>query len=325
MTDKRAIIAQALLDRADVRQRLLDAGVPASVAAYELKRAVKDPLFQAAERMRRDLAKRDWLLGNVRRLDQQRGGDKVPIVDKIDPQQFYEQYYFTNRPVKLTGLVDHWPALKLWSLDYFADKLGDTQVELQAERDADANYELYKLNHRRMAPMRVVVDGIRQSGQSNAFYITAFNSTTNNSVLAPLWDDLGPVSILKSTGGRDGFFWMGPKGTLTPFHHDMTNNLLVQVMGRKRVILIAPWELPRVRNHVHVFSEITLDELRKGEGELPDSVECVIGPGEAVFLPVGWWHHVEALDVSISMSFTNFWPDNDFTPGHPEPSVYSAE
>ncbi len=54
-------------------------------------------------------------------------------------------------------------------------------------------------------------------------------------------------------------------------------------------------------------------------------MECVIGPGEAIFLPIGWWHHVEALDISISMSFTNFRGDNDFSRGHPEPAVYALE
>jgi ribosomal protein L16 Arg81 hydroxylase len=29
-------------------------------------------------------------------------------------------------------------------------------------------------------------------------------------------------------------------------------------------------------------------------------------PGEAIFIPVGWWHHVKSLEVSISVSFTNF-------------------
>ena len=38
----------------------------------------------------------------------------------------------------------------------------------------------------------------------------------------------------------------------------------------------------------------------------------MIGPGEALFLPVGWWHHVDGLDQTIGMSFTRFARDNDF-------------
>ena len=28
--------------------------------------------------------------------------------------------------------------------------------------------------------------------------------------------------------------------------------------------------------------------------------------------PVGWWHYVRGLEVSITMTFTNFVFDNDF-------------
>jgi mannose-6-phosphate isomerase-like protein (cupin superfamily) len=43
-----------------------------------------------------------------------------------------------------------------------------------------------------------------------------------------------------------------------------------------------------------------------------------VGPGQALFIPVGWWHCVEALETSISMSFTNFvWP-NTYTWHHPD-------
>ena len=37
-----------------------------------------------------------------------------------------------------------------------------------------------------------------------------------------------------------------------------------------------------------------------------------IGPGDLLFLPVGWWHHVLGLEISITMTFTNFVFDNDF-------------
>ncbi len=32
----------------------------------------------------------------------------------------------------------------------------------------------------------------------------------------------------------------------------------------------------------------------------------VVEPGELLFIPVGWWHAVRSLDVSMSLSFTNF-------------------
>ena len=53
---------------------------------------------------------------------------------------------------------------------------------------------------------------------------------------------------------HDGFLWIGPAGTLTPFHHDLTNNLLVQVKGRKRVHMVPNWEEARMKQTGRIFS-----------------------------------------------------------------------
>jgi hypothetical protein len=41
-----------------------------------------------------------------------------------------------------------------------------------------------------------------------------------------------------------------------------------------------------------------------------------IGPDDRLFIPVGWWHHVRSLSVSISTTFTGFvWPNHYPWPG----------
>lgn len=317
MSDKRALIAEAVLAGADIRAHLIAAGVSPASADYEAKRAAKDPVIEAAERLRRQITKRDWTLQLHGRLHGVReGGLSIPRIDSIEPRRFFEEFYAANRPVVLTGLVDHWPALEKWSLDYLDRVVGDAVVELQGERTTAGDYELAKDRHKRGARLRDITAAIR-AGPSNDFYLTAYNDTANKIALAQLWDDLGPVSILRPAEARDGFFWLGPKGTLTPFHHDLTNNLLVQVMGRKHVQMVPSWEVGRMGNAVHCFSTREPAEWDAHDANLPPRLECEIGPGDALFLPIGWWHYVEALDASISMSFTNFAADNDFVSSYP--------
>jgi ribosomal protein L16 Arg81 hydroxylase len=46
-------------------------------------------------------------------------------------------------------------------------------------------------------------------------------------------------------------------------------------------------------------------------------MEVIVEPGETVFLPLGWWHQVTSLDVSISFSFTNLAVPNQFAYANP--------
>ncbi|MDO9368303.1 MAG: cupin-like domain-containing protein [Sphingopyxis sp.] len=311
-SDKRTLLAEGLAagdDDMALHRRLVTAGVSTAAARYEVDRLAKDPMAAMLRRQAARMAKQGWLLANYERLAREaEGGFTLDTLDAVDPDLFYRHHYEANRPAKLTGLIDHWPALARWSLDHFARVAGHAVVEAQVERERSPDYELAKDDHRRLVRFDELIDWLGKDEASNDIYLTAYNSGTNAAALGALWDDMAPIELLDTSRTRDGFFWLGPRGTLTPWHHDLTNNLLVQVIGRKRVRMAPPWAFDRMKNSRHCFSDWANEPLPAGPGDAdtPPVLETVIGPGEAIFLPVGWWHQVEALDLSASMSFTSF-------------------
>jgi hypothetical protein len=105
---------------------------------------------------------------------------------------------------------------------------------------------------------------------------------------------------------------IGPEGSLSALHRDWWNThaYLAQIRGRKRAILFSPEDA---------------DFLSGGEvdPELPDferfplleratAYECVIEPGDTLFIPANWFHHVRGLEKSITVSH-NFFNDTNFT------------
>jgi len=55
-------------------------------------------------------------------------------------------------------------------------------------------------------------------------------------------------------------------------------------------------------------------------------LEVVVEPGETMFLPLGWWHQVRSLDVSLSFSYSNLALPiaNQFTYFDPSPRAMPA-
>ncbi|WP_067733421.1 DUF6065 family protein [Novosphingobium naphthalenivorans] len=271
------------------------------------------------------IAKYEWLLET---LEQQRAlsatGNSIFRCQDVPPEEFLEHFYAPGWPVVLTGLIDGWPARHRWTPQYLRERVGAAMVECQAGRSGNARFELDKEAHAARLPFNTFIDAI-SAAEGNDLYLTAFNSRANGEALAPLEADIGRIDSLLDhpDGSSGGMIWIGPSGTFTPLHHDLTNNLLVQVAGRKQVILLPPSDTPKLHNDVHVFSAISdvsdpaLDRGRYPQIDALRKYEIVLEPGEALFLPLGWWHQVRALDFSVSMTFTNFrWPNEGYR-GHP--------
>ncbi|MCA1685929.1 MAG: cupin-like domain-containing protein [Planctomycetia bacterium] len=298
---------------------LIGNGFPGPESAREIETAARSPYLKGADRLRNRLRKRDWLLASyrkLRRLDPRSGEvERRHTLSRVD---FLADHYSVNRPVVITGMMDDWPALRRWGLDDFDARFGDRQVEVQVGRDAaPGNYEAEREKFARTVRFGDFLATVRASGVTNDVYMTAANGSKNKEALAGLWDDV--VQVPEYLDGRDpgaGFFWLGPAGTVTPFHHDLTNNFMAQVVGRKRVKIAPSWDMPLMANDFHVFSRVdgrVTPPAPRPAADAPQVLECVLHPGEILFLPVGCLHFVEALDVSATVSFTNFVFDNDFS------------
>lgn len=108
--------------------------------------------------------------------------------------------------------------------------------------------------------------------------------------------------------------WLGPKGTISPLHTDPFHNLLTQVLGYKLVHLYPPAETENLypikipQQGISMENTSSVDLKHPDHAQFPDfasarGLQTIIAPGEMLYIPAGWWHHVESLSVSWSVSF----------------------
>lgn len=250
----------------------------------------------------------------------------------LSHDEFFERYYAGNVPVVITDGLAPWPKLAQWSPASLKERFGEVDVEIMSDRNAAARHTGATCSAgpactaelegcRKVMRLAAFCDRVVTSAPTNDFYLVANNRITNRAPLKPLFDDVsGPHEYLDDR--RDAGWtsmWFGPAGTVTPLHHDTANVFFCQIFGRKSFVLVPPFELDLIGDmHHSVYS--SFDPGRsdlEGASDLAAASkkltkEVVLAAGEALFVPVGWWHHVQALDVSISLAFTSFRLPNRF-------------
>lgn len=226
---------------------------------------------------------------------------------------FFANHWATHTPALFS--VQPLPAMG-WTLETLRRAAGEVEVEVQAGRLSDRNYESRSNHHKTRMPFAGFLDLV-ESGPANDVYMTANNTAANAALLAALAGDLTPLPPMLRPDPAQGFLWIG-RDTLTPMHHDLTQNLMIQLVGTKVVRLVSPVEQRRMGNALHVYADFAwLDDDLAKRREIAFT-EIRLPPGQALFLPVGWWHCVRAEGFSVTYTTTNFvWP-NDWTQGFPK-------
>jgi mannose-6-phosphate isomerase-like protein (cupin superfamily) len=112
--------------------------------------------------------------------------------------------------------------------------------------------------------------------------------------------------------------WIGNR-VVTATHHDMFSNVAVVVAGRRRFTLFPPEQVANLYIGPFEFTPAgtpasLVDPEAPDLERYPCAAEAMaeartaeLGPGDAIYIPHMWWHHVRSLDdLSI---LVNYWWD----------------
>lgn len=123
--------------------------------------------------------------------------------------------------------------------------------------------------------------------------------------------------------------WVGNEGIVSA-HYDGADNLACVVAGRRRFVLFPPDQIgnlyPGPLNFTPAGAPTSMVNLNKPDFELypqfktalDNAYSVELAPGDAIFIPMLWWHHVESLAKVNALM--NYWWNGSAVKGATSPS-----
>lgn len=169
--------------------------------------------------------------------------------------------------------------------------------------------------HREKAPLQALLEQLMRmaevpEGQRHTLYADAATAQDH----LPGWARDNSLDL--PLGGATPRLWIG-NATQTATHYDGSVNLACVVAGRRRFILFPPEQLPNL--YVGPLDRTLagppasmVDPLAPDFDRYPRFAEALrharvaeMEPGDAIFIPAIWWHHVQSFGTLNILC--NYW------------------
>ncbi len=249
----------------------------------------------------------------------------IPEWRDVDAATFRREIVTAYRPAVLRGFVSDWPAVRhaLKAPDAVCDYLarfdnGSAVDVIRTPPSAkgrifyNENLNGFNFTRDRSAISSVLGRLAKYSAQQNPPAIAVQSALIADCIpgfakenrLAAL-----PESILPR-------IWLG-NAVVTPAHFDESNNVACVVAGRRRFTLFPPEQIANLYigplGYAPTGTPISLVSFREPDFKryprfrqaLAAAQVAELEPGDAVFIPTLWWHHVESLEKYNAL--VNYW------------------
>jgi histone arginine demethylase JMJD6 len=228
----------------------------------------------------------------------------VDRIRAIDVEEFRREYPCRGRPAVILDAIEHWPARRRWSLDYFERNHGRRSFNFSGQSWLFQDF---------IAALR--------AGDTPAPYL---NQVKLDEQFTALRADVGSLAYTRNNGlthpllprsmrigrGIAALFIGGAGSGFGKLHWDFSylHVYISQVVGSKDFLLYAPED----SRHLYPNPDYPADSLIKDinnfdADEYPDvrratPVRFTVEEGETAFIPAGWWHATQMREVSMSIA-----------------------
>ncbi|TFW31332.1 cupin-like domain-containing protein [Massilia horti] len=247
----------------------------------------------------------------------------------LDPARFESIVAGSYRPAILRGFVRHWPAVQKARqspetlCQYLLGHVNDHEVDAVMTPPFEQGRLFYKPDMegfnfvRNKVPVARVIEQLARYSQFEAPPSVAIQSALIDECMPRFAAENVAPALPPSVRPR---LWLGNTIT-TPAHFDESYNLACVVSGQRRFTLFPPEQVgnlyigpldfaptPTPISMVN-FSAPDYEKHPRFRTALQHALVADLLPGDALYIPTLWWHHVQSNGVLNMM--VNYWWKNE--------------
>lgn len=230
----------------------------------------------------------------------------VDTVETIAPKDFKDYYYNTSKPIVIKGLAKQWPAYTKWNWDYFIDIVGNKEVGVYNNVKSDSYTPI------NTADAYMKFGEYLQMVKKGPVDLRIFLFNIFQHAPQIVKDFSWPDTYMKGFVKKFPMLFVGGQGAITHMHFDidLSHILHTQFVGKKRVLLFPfeeqyklyrkPWEVLSLANYANYYENFDYENFPAVK--LAKGYEIILEHGDTLFMPAGYWHHMEYIEGGFAMS-----------------------
>lgn len=256
---------------------------------------------------------------------------KTRVIEGLAPDRIpFDMLMATQEPVILKGIARDWPLVRAglesparaiaYLKSFYHGKpvvgfTGRPEIKGRFTYNDDVTAMNFEAGHMVLDELLDRIEALLDDEQAPSFYV---GSTDLDTYLPGLraGNDLVLNNAMFERNPPIVSIWIGNRTTASA-HYDMSNNIACCMVGRRRFTLFPPEQVhnlypgplePTPGGQVVSMVDFTapdLDRYPRFTEALEAGQVAELDPGDILFYPALWWHHVEALDGFNAM--INYW------------------
>jgi hypothetical protein len=234
----------------------------------------------------------------------------LPVLDAPDAESFKRDFYEPQLPCIIRNSKHIQIAREKWNWAYFKSIVGEQQVGVYNNVKSDAYTPINKADG--YMKFGEYLDLVKKGPVELRIFL--FNIFQHAPQLTS--DFTWPDEYMKGFVKKYPMLFVGGAGSITHMHFDidLSHILHTQFAGKKRVLLFPfteqyklyrkPFEVLCLADFSHYSSadKSKLNYENYPAVKLARGFEGVLEHGDTLFMPGGYWHHMEYLESGFAMS-----------------------